>query len=48
MGANPTQMSPAEREAFVKVTRPVYDKWKNTVGPNLVKAAERDIAARKK
>jgi tripartite ATP-independent transporter DctP family solute receptor len=48
MGVTVTQLSPAEREAFVKITRPVYDKWKNTVGVELVKAAERDIAARKK
>ena len=48
MGVTVTQLSPAEREAFVKVTRPVYDKWKTTVGIDLVKAAERDIAARKK
>jgi TRAP-type C4-dicarboxylate transport system substrate-binding protein len=48
MGVTVTQLSPAEREAFVKVTRPVYDKWKTTVGLDLVKAAERDIAARKK
>ena len=40
--------TPAEREAFVKVTRPVYDKWKNTVGVALVKEAEDAIAARKK
>jgi len=48
MGVTVTQLTPAEREAFVKVTRPVYDKWKNTVGTSLVNMAERDIAARKK
>jgi tripartite ATP-independent transporter DctP family solute receptor len=48
MGVTVTQLSPAERETFVKVTRPVYEKWKTTVGVDLVKAAERDIAARKK
>jgi tripartite ATP-independent transporter DctP family solute receptor len=48
MGVTVTQLSPAEREAFVKITRPVYDKWKTTVGLDLVKAAERDVAARKK
>jgi len=47
-GVTVTQLNPAEREAFVRVTRPVYDKWKTTVGLDLVKTAERDIAARKK
>jgi TRAP-type C4-dicarboxylate transport system substrate-binding protein len=28
MGVTVTALSPAEREAFVKATRPVYDKWK--------------------
>ena len=31
-------------EAFVKVTRPVYEKWAKTVGPDLVKAAEQSVA----
>ena len=48
MGVTVTQLSAAEREAFVKVTRPVYEKWKPTVGVDLVKAAEAAIAARKK
>lgn len=48
MGVNVTFLTPAEREAFVKVTRPVYEKWKNTVGAALVKEAEDAIAARKK
>lgn len=48
LGVTITQLSPAERDAFVKMTRPVYDKWKNTVGADLVKAAEVSIAARKK
>ncbi|MGB4361639.1 MAG: DctP family TRAP transporter solute-binding subunit, partial [Rhodoferax sp.] len=28
LGVTVTQLSPAERDAFVKATRPVYDKWK--------------------
>ena len=48
MGVTVTQLTPAEREAFVKATRPVYDKWKTTVGTDLVAAAEKAIAARKK
>lgn len=48
LGVTITHLSPAERDAFVKTTRPVYDKWKNTVGADLVKTAEASIAARKK
>jgi len=48
MGVTVTNLTPAEREAFVKATRPVYDKWKATVGADLVTAAEKAIAARKK
>ncbi|MBV5293093.1 MAG: DctP family TRAP transporter solute-binding subunit [Curvibacter lanceolatus] len=46
-GVNVVQLSPAEREAFVKATRPVYDKWKNTIGADLVTQAEKSIASRK-
>ena len=46
-GVTVTQLSAAEREAFVKATRPVYDKWKNQIGADLVTAAEKAIAARK-
>ena len=47
MGVQITHLSPAERDAFVKATRPVYDKWKNQIGADLVTAAEKAIAARK-
>jgi TRAP-type transport system periplasmic protein len=47
-GVTITTLTPAEREAFVKATRPVYNKWKNTVGADLVNTAEKSIAARKK
>lgn len=46
-GVTITQLSSAEREAFVKATRPVHDKWKNQIGADLVQAAEKAIAARK-
>ena len=46
LGVTVTQLTPQEREAFVKATRPVYDKWKNQIGANLVSAAEKAIAAR--
>ena len=48
MGVTITQLSPAEREAFVKSTRPVYDKWKKQIGENLVVQAEQAVAGRKK
>ncbi|RYG21006.1 MAG: DctP family TRAP transporter solute-binding subunit, partial [Burkholderiales bacterium] len=47
LGVTVTQLSPAERDAFVKATRPVYDKWKATIGADLVNTAEKSIAARK-
>jgi tripartite ATP-independent transporter DctP family solute receptor len=47
MGVTVTQLSPAERDAFVKTTRPVYDKWKGQIGNDLVSKAEKAIAARK-
>lgn len=47
MGVTITELSPAEREAFVKVTKPVYDQWKPRIGTNLVNMAEKAIAARK-
>jgi TRAP-type C4-dicarboxylate transport system substrate-binding protein len=48
MGVTVTRLTPAEKDAFVKATRPVYDKWALTVGPDLVKKAEAAVAARKK
>jgi tripartite ATP-independent transporter DctP family solute receptor len=47
-GVKIVRLTPEERAAFVKVTRPVYDKWSKQVGPELVKKAEAAIAARKK
>jgi tripartite ATP-independent transporter DctP family solute receptor len=48
MGVTVTNLTAAEREAFIKATRPVYEKWKNTVGADLVTSAEKAIAARKR
>ncbi len=48
LGVTVTQLAPAEREAFVKATRPVYEKWKSTVGTDLVGAAEKAVAQRKR
>jgi TRAP-type C4-dicarboxylate transport system substrate-binding protein len=47
-GVTVTQLSAAERDAFVKATRPVYTKWKAQIGSGLVDKAEKAIAARPK
>jgi tripartite ATP-independent transporter DctP family solute receptor len=47
MGVTVTQLTPAERDAFVLATRPVYNKWKAQIGTDLVTKAEKVIAARK-
>ena len=47
-GVSVTQLTPAEREAFVKATRPVVEKWKGQIGADLVSLAEKSIAERKK
>jgi TRAP-type transport system periplasmic protein len=38
--------TPAEKQAFAKATRPVFDKWAQTIGADLVKKAEAAVAAR--
>ncbi len=45
-GVTVTTPSAAQRDEFVKATRPVYDKWAKTIGPDLVKKAETAIAKR--
>ncbi len=46
-GVSITSLTKEQREAFVKMTRPVYDKWAKTIGADLVKQAEESIAKRK-
>ncbi len=46
-GVTVTQLTPAEREAFVQATRPVVDKWKGQIGADLVNLAQKSIAERK-
>ena len=48
LGVNVVTPTPAEREQFVKATRKVYQKWAKVVGTDLVRKAEKAIAARKK
>lgn len=45
-GVTVTRLSAAERDAFVQATRPVYEKWKQQIGPALVEQAEQAIAKR--
>lgn len=45
-GVTVTTLTPEQREAFVRATRPVYDKWAKTIGADLVKKAEAAIAKR--
>jgi TRAP-type C4-dicarboxylate transport system substrate-binding protein len=47
LGVTVTQLTPAERDAFVQATRPVYNKWKGQVGADLVNMAEKAIVQRK-
>ena len=47
LGVKVTRLTPKEIEEFKKLTRPVVDKWTKTIGADLVKKAEADIAARK-
>ena len=48
LGVTVTTPTDDERAAFVKATRPVYDKWKSQVGAPLVEKAEKAIAASQK
>jgi tripartite ATP-independent transporter DctP family solute receptor len=42
-GVAVTELTAAEKQAFARATRPVYDKWAQTVGPALVQKAEAAI-----
>lgn len=46
-GVTVTELTAAEREAFVQATRPVVAKWKGQIGADLVNMAEKSIAERK-
>lgn len=47
-GVKVVRLTADERAAFVKATRPVYEKWSKQIGPELVRKAEAAVAARKK
>jgi tripartite ATP-independent transporter DctP family solute receptor len=46
LGVTMTTLGDAERKAFRDATRPVYDKWAEQIGRDLVTKAERAVAAR--
>jgi len=46
-GMEVTHSSPTELEAFRRRTRPVYDKWAEKVGIELVKSVEKIVLASK-
>lgn len=48
LGVKVTQLTDAERQAFEKAIKPVYDKWTKQIGADLVKRAEAAVAARRK
>jgi tripartite ATP-independent transporter DctP family solute receptor len=45
-GVTVTSLTDEQRAAFVKLTRPTYEKWAKSIGPDLVKKAEAAIAKR--
>jgi tripartite ATP-independent transporter DctP family solute receptor len=47
LGVNVARLTEAEKAAFQKATKEVYDKWAKQIGPELVKKAEESIAKRK-
>lgn len=47
-GVTVTTLTPEQHDAFVEATKPVFDKWKKTIGEDLVEQAQSDIAARAK
>lgn len=48
MGVTVTELTPEQHQAFVNATKPVFDKWRDRIGPDLVDQALKDIANRKK
>ncbi len=47
LGVNVVRLTDAEKTAFAKSTKAVYDKWTKQIGPDLIKKAEESIAKRK-
>jgi tripartite ATP-independent transporter DctP family solute receptor len=47
-GVTVTSLTADQHAAFVKATQPVFEKWKKTIGDDLVSQAQKDIQNRKK
>jgi tripartite ATP-independent transporter DctP family solute receptor len=47
LGVTVTRLKPEELAVFKKAVKPVYDKWAQQIGADLVKKAEAAVAARK-
>src|SRR3546814_19266430 len=47
-GVTVTSLTPEQHEAFVKVNKPVVEKWKKTKGADMVTQAQKDSNTRKK
>ncbi|SEO41981.1 tripartite ATP-independent transporter solute receptor, DctP family [Salinihabitans flavidus] len=45
-GVNVVSLTEEERQAFVDITRPVYEEWTDVIGADLVEMAEESIANR--
>lgn len=45
-GVTVTSLTEEERAAFVEATRPIYEKWREEIGADLVDLAEKSIAER--
>jgi TRAP-type C4-dicarboxylate transport system substrate-binding protein len=45
-GTTITELTDEQRKPFVQATRGVHEKWRKTIGPDLVKKAEEAIAKR--
>jgi len=46
LGVEMVSLTPEQLDAFRKVTKPVYEKWKARIGADLVTAAEKAVAAK--
>ena len=44
-GTKVTVLTPAEQQAFATATKPVVDKWTSSIGAELVKKAQAEVAA---
>ncbi len=48
LGVTVTTLTPEQHQAFVDATKQVFEKWKKTIGEDLVSQAQKDIENRKK